>query len=109
MNKRQEYLDLQKRQQDELSAFPIAYAFNEEQSQEALEKLGARKEECVTYLGMGDVMKRSDVPAFKQMLVRHHDEMEEVLKNDKEFAEELFFTKWTTMNMLLTGPATKML
>lgn len=74
MNKRQEYLDLQKRQQDELSAFPIAYAFNEEQLKEALEKLGARKEECVTYLGMGDVMKRSDVPAFKKMLVRHHDD-----------------------------------
>lgn len=35
-------------------------------------------------------MKRSDVPAFKQMLVRHHDEMEEVLKNDKEFAEAAF-------------------
>ena len=90
MNKRQEYLDLQKRQQEELSAFPIAYAFNEEQLKEALKKLGARRDECVTYLGMGDVMKRSDVPAFKKMLVRHHDEMEEALKNDKEFAEAAF-------------------
>lgn len=79
MNKRQEYLDLQKRQQDELSAFPIAYAFNGKQLQEALKKLGARSDECVTYLGMGDVM-----------LVRHHDEMEEALKNDKEFAEAAF-------------------
>ena len=40
MNKRQEYLDLQKRQQDELSAFPIAYAFNGKQLKEALKKNG---------------------------------------------------------------------
>lgn len=92
-----------------MSTFPIAYSFNEEQLKKALEKLGARKEECVTYLGMGDVMKRTDVPAFKKMLVRHHDEMTKTLKNDKEFAEAAFFMKWTIMNMLLTGQAMKML
>ena len=39
MDKRQEYLDLQKRQQQEFSDFPIAYAFSEKQLEEALEKL----------------------------------------------------------------------
>ena len=44
--KAQAYLDMMKRQQQELTDFPIAYAFNEKQLEEALEKLGATKEEC---------------------------------------------------------------
>jgi hypothetical protein len=86
---RQKYLDLQKRHQQELTDFPIAYAFNEQQLKEALEKLGATKEECVTYMGHGDVLKRTDVPAFKAMLKRQVDELREALK-DEEFAEAAF-------------------
>lgn len=89
MNQRQAYLDLQKKQQDELSAFPIAYAFSNKQLEEALKKLGATKEECVTYMGHGDILKRSDVPAFKAMLIGHTREMKEALK-DEEFAEAAF-------------------
>ena len=89
MDKRQEYLDLQKRQQQELEDFPIAYAFNKEQLERALEKLGATREECVTYMNHGDVMKRTDVPAFKAMLKRHTEEIHEALK-DEEFAEAAF-------------------
>lgn len=36
--KAQAYLDMMKRQQQELTDFPIAYAFNEKQLEEALEK-----------------------------------------------------------------------
>jgi hypothetical protein len=89
MNKRQEYLNLQKRQQQEFSDFPIAYAFSEKQLEEALEKLGATRDECVTYMNHGDVMKRTDVPAFKAMLKRHTEEIHEALK-DEEFAEAAF-------------------
>ena len=48
MNQVQAYLDLQKKQQEEMAAFPIAYAFNAKQLEEALEKLGATKLDCVT-------------------------------------------------------------
>lgn len=85
----QAYLDLMKRHQQELTDFPIAYAFSEQQLEEALKKLGAKKHECVTYLGMGDVMKRSDVPAFKEMMKRHKEETLELIK-DKKVAEEAF-------------------
>lgn len=44
MNQRQAYLDLQKKQQDELGAFPIAYAFNSQQLDAALKNLGATKD-----------------------------------------------------------------
>ena len=55
--KAQAYLDMMKRQQQELTDFPIAYAFNEKQLEEALEKLGATKEECCTYLNIGRVIE----------------------------------------------------
>ena len=48
MNYRQAYLYLQKKHQDEISNFPIAYAFNDKQLEKALEKLWAKKEECIT-------------------------------------------------------------
>lgn len=85
----QAYLDLQKRQQKELEDFPIAYAFNEHQLKEALEKLDAKKEECVTLFGHGDILKKVDVPAFKDMLKRHTKELQDAMKDEK-FAEAAF-------------------
>lgn len=86
---RQAYLDLQKKYQDELTNFPIAYAFNKKQLDEALDKLGAKKEECVTVAGHGDIMKKTDVPAFFDMMKRHKEELREAMK-DKNFAEAAF-------------------
>lgn len=83
------YLELQKQQRKELEDFPIAYAFNEEQLKQALEKLNATKKECVTVWDCGDILKRSDVPAFKEMLKRHREEIHELLK-DEQAAEEAF-------------------
>ena len=83
------YLELQKQQRKELEDFPIAYAFNEEQLKQALEKLNATKKECVTVWGCGDILKRTDVPAFKEMLKRHREEIHELLK-DEQAAEEAF-------------------
>lgn len=90
MTKRNEYLDLQKRQRKELEDFPIAYAFNDKQLEEALEKLGATKEECVTVFGHGDIVKREDAKDLISMLERHTEEMKQKLKDDPEFAYEAF-------------------
>ena len=87
--KRQEYLDLMKKHQQELEDFPIAYAFSDKQLEEALEKLGAKKEECVTVYGHGDVMKKTDVPAFFALLKHQKAELQEAMK-DEEFAEAAF-------------------
>ena len=88
--KLQEYLDLQDKHREELNAFPIAYAFNDEQLKEALEKLGATKEECVTVFGHGDIVKKTDAKRFIAMLKRHTDEVKEKLKTDPEFALAAF-------------------
>ena len=88
--KRQEYLDLQRRHQKEFEDFPIAYAFNDKQLQEALEKLGATKEECVTVFGHGDIVKRENAKPLIAMLERQSEEMLQKIKDDPEFAEAAF-------------------
>lgn len=85
----QDYLKLRDRQMEELNSFPIAYAFDEKQLEEALEKLGATKEECVTIFGHGDIVKKENAKKFVDMLKRHTDEVKEALQ-DKDFALAAF-------------------
>ena len=84
------YLELLDRQRKEISDFPIAYAFNDKQLEEALVKLGAKKEECVSIFGHGDIMKKEDAKPFVDMLKRHTQEVKDALVADQEFAEAAF-------------------
>lgn len=86
---RQAYLDLQEKHRKEIEEFPMAYAFDDKQLKEALEKLGATKEECVTVFGHGDIVKRTDAKRLVDMLKRHTAEVKEAMKNE-EFAEAAF-------------------
>ena len=86
--KKQEYLDLKQRHQKEVEDFPIAYAFNGKQLKEAIEKLGATKQE-VTTLGYGTVIKKTDIPAFEELLEDQRHELKMAMK-DKEFAYDAF-------------------
>lgn len=87
---RQAYLDLLVKQREEVNSFPIAYAFNEKQMEEALKKLGAKKEECVTIFGHGDIVKKENAKPFLNMLKRHSKEIKELITNDKDIAEAAF-------------------
>lgn len=89
MNYRQAYLDLQKKQQKEIEDFPIAYAFDDKQLKEALEKLGAKKEECVTVFGHGDIVKKTDAKRLVDMLKQHTEEVKAAMQNE-DFAEAAF-------------------
>lgn len=86
---RQTYLDLLEKHRQEINEFPIAYAFSEQQLKEALEKLGATKDECVTIFNHGDIVKKENAPKFLKMLKRHVEEVKELLKNE-EVAEAAF-------------------
>lgn len=83
------YLDLLEKHRKELSNFPIAYAFNEQQMNEALEKLGTEKEECCTVFGHGDILRKKDAKSLITMLERHVDEIHELME-DEELAEAIF-------------------
>lgn len=85
----QAYLNLLKKHQEEVSNFPIAYAFNEKQLEDALDYLGATKDECVSVFGHGDIVKKKDAPRFVKMLKNHRQELKDALK-DEAFAEGAF-------------------
>ena len=83
------YFDMQKRHKQEMEDFPIAYAFNDTQLDEALKKLGATVQECCTVFNCGDIVKKADRLALITMLNRHADEIQNAMK-DKELAEAVF-------------------
>lgn len=86
----QVYVNLIERHREELSNFPIAYAFNQKQLDEALEKLGVDDVyDCVTVFQHGDIVKREDAPKLIEMMKRHTQELADAMK-DKKFAEAAF-------------------
>lgn len=88
--KKQEYMDLRSRHQKEFDEFPIVYAFNDEQLKEALDKLGATKEECISVFGHGDIVRREDAKALISLLDRQQEELLQRLRDDPIFAEAAF-------------------
>lgn len=88
--KRQAYLDLIEKHRQEIEAFPIAYAFNEQQLKEALEKLEVESvKECVTIFNHGDIVKKENAPKFLKMLKRQMNELKIAMK-EEVFAEAAF-------------------
>ena len=84
------YEKMQERQRKEFEELPIAYAFNDQQLKEALEKLGANDiSECCTVFGHGDVVKKVDASKVKAATIRHFEELSDAMK-DKKFAYEAF-------------------
>lgn len=84
------YLDLLDEHREEINNFPIAYAFDNKQLEEALKKLNATKEECVTIFGHGDIVKKENAKSFIEMLERHSDEIKALIMSNTELAEAAF-------------------
>lgn len=90
------YLDLMKKQQEEFKTLPIVYAFGQKQFKEAMKKLGLtekdKKKVCSIY-GCGDIILKSDVPKFVEMIRKHKKEMKDAIAEDKtgdEFIYDMF-------------------
>ena len=84
MTKLQEYLEMRERHLRDVNNFPIAFAFNEKQLNEALEKLSVKSiDECCTVHNCGDIIRKRDFKAYKDMAI--NDAMK-----DPEFAKSAF-------------------
>lgn len=85
------YSNLLNAHRKELDSFPIVYAFNEQQLQEGLKKLGVDNvKECVTIFGHGDIVKKSDADKYIKMLERHSNEIKKLIVSDERIAETAF-------------------
>ena len=80
------YAEMKKKHQEEVNAFPMVFAFGKEQFAEAMKKLGLKTKDtdkvCTIY-GAGDIMRKSDVPAYREMTLRHRKEFEDSVAADK--------------------------
>lgn len=85
------YFQLQDRHRQEMSDFPMAYAFNQQQLEEALVKIGATSvKECVTVFNHGDIVKKENADALIEMMKRQTRELRELVLSDEELAEAIF-------------------
>lgn len=90
MAKLETYNQLKSRQTKELNQLPLAFAFNGEQLQQALIKLGARSKKDVTSIG-GAIVHRFDVDFIYTTYFRHDKELEEAKKDDKFLYDMVYY------------------
>lgn len=89
------YAELKKKHQAEINAFPLGFAFGDKQFEEMMSKWGldAKNDEDlkkIAYLGVGGgYIRRSDIPAWKELTERLDRELKEFLKNENRFVEAL--------------------
>lgn len=79
------YLEMQTRHQEEMNAFPMFAAFNKEQFEEGMKKLGLRpaNTKAVQSIGYSMFVRKKDMPAFQNMCLRHSRERAESIEADR--------------------------
>lgn len=101
------YLEMRKRHQAEVNAFPIKWAFNSEQLVEGMRELGLSPEDMDKVISIGGgFMRKSDFPEFRAMLERHQKEHEDALAADKHsngYAYEMFLCELASHEYRVTA------
>ena len=83
------YVDLQDKHQAEYDAFPMMFAFSNEQFDEGLKKLDATPKELAS-IGYGGYIKKVDISDFKKMVTRLNNEKSEMLNNNDRYLYQAF-------------------
>ena len=83
------YLELKRKHQDELSKFPLFFAFNESQFEDGMNKLGLKPSETdkINRINACCYCKKSDSKSYKNMYKRFALEKWEALKDDNYVLE----------------------
>lgn len=80
------YQELRDRQQKEVNAFPMVFAFSDKQFAEAMRELGldpTETDKVYAIPGTGGFYRRSDAPALHEMFDRHERERQEAIEADE--------------------------
>ena len=89
------YLELKRKQQEEVNNFPMVFAFSNEQFEEGMKKLGLTVDDTdkVYSIPGGGFIRKTDSKALTDMLNRHGEEMEKAIAEDttgENFIYEMF-------------------
>lgn len=102
------YRELKNRQQHEFDTFSrekMFFAFNKEQFNDGLAKLGCTASDLSPVIG-GGFMRISDRPEYEAMSKRHFDELQEQIRNDTTgdgFIFSMFDEELANHEFLYTG------
>ena len=80
------YQEMKNRQQQEVDAFPMAFAFSNKQFEEGMRKLGLAPtdtDKIYKLGGSGGFFRKSDAPALHEMFCRHERERQEAIAADE--------------------------
>ena len=104
-----QYQELRNRQQEEVNAFPMFFAFDQQQFAEGMRRLGLRPSDMnqvYAIAGTGGFYRKSDAPKLHEMFARHRKELEEAIAADKagdNFIYEMFLTELSNHEYCYTG------
>lgn len=79
------YREMKKRQQEEINAFPMAFAFSKTQLAEGMQKLGLQPTDTdqIVSIGGGGFVRKTDVEAFHRMFRLHRLERKSAMDVDR--------------------------
>lgn len=92
------YLEMQVRHQEELNAFPMFAAFNKEQFEEGMKKLGLKPTnmKAIQNVGYSMFIRKKDEPAFREMCARQYKERADAITADttgEGFIRDMFIAE----------------
>ena len=79
MNK---YLELKKKHEEKVNEFPMGFAFNNKQFEEAKEKLGVKSNDELLSITGGGFIRKTDRDDFTALFLEMNKESEEAMKDD---------------------------
>lgn len=81
------YSEMKARHQKEVNAFPMGFAFSNEQFEKEMERLGVSSPKELLSIGYGGFIRKSDKQAYLDLMNKIHDEEKEFKKQDKNLLD----------------------
>lgn len=102
------YRELKKKQQDEINAFPLMFAFNKGQFADGMRKLGLDPDDTaqIQSIGGGGYVRKTDYVALENLLNSHAAELREAIAADPTgdgFIYDMFYTELADHEYIISG------
>jgi hypothetical protein len=106
------YMEMREKHQEEISKFPMFFAFSNEQFEIGMKKFGLSPTDTDKIGRLGDLSgfyKLTDGPRLREMFDRHHREMQAAIDNDgtgEGFIFDMFFYELGNYEYVYTNDVT---
>lgn len=106
-----QYQVLRDRQQKEVNALPIRFAFNQEQFREIMKEWGLRPKmdlDKIARIPFGGFIQKKDAPLIHERFARHHRELQAAVDADptgEGFIKDMFLYELENHEFSYTGTA----